>query len=222
LIFTLSSNFEGGEIYTMNADGGSAQRLFSHVGWNDIEPEWSPDGRYVAFAAGVHRGAATRHDIWIYDTVRRVGGTVAQHPSWNLRRPAWSPDGRYLVFAAEYDLSPPRWALYVVPALGGAVSGPLSNGFEPDWASPFALPSPTVVPFPSATMLTPPPPPPFPTIPPPEPTLPGPTPTEIPPPTFEPPTEVSEPTPTTRPTDIGRNFRLFVPVTANQAPVGLR
>ncbi len=38
------------DIYVMNPDGSSVKRLTDDPG-NDIEPTWSPDGKYIAFAS---------------------------------------------------------------------------------------------------------------------------------------------------------------------------
>jgi len=195
IAFTLSSNLVGGEIYVMDADGRNVRRLLGHGGWDDVDPVWSPDGRFIAFASGPNQGPGTLHDIWVLDLVRGFAGTVARHTTWDLRRPAWSPDGSHIVFTAQFDSTPSQWGLYLVPAMGGPVSGPLSVGVEPDWSSAPVSPPPTPGVPPPATPEVPPPPPPFPSIPPPEPTLPGPTATFPPPPTFPPP----EVTPTTRP-----------------------
>jgi hypothetical protein len=91
-----------------------------------------------------------------------------------------------LVFTARYQVDPQRWALYIVPAVGGTVSGPIASGVEPDWGAGAMVPAVTPEPLPTGTPPEPPTPPPFPTIPPPEPTPTGPA------PTFPPP----EPTPT--------------------------
>jgi Tol biopolymer transport system component/tRNA A-37 threonylcarbamoyl transferase component Bud32 len=74
----------------------------------EIEPAISPDGKFVAYAAGPMAG--TR----IY--VRQPGGRpVALAPDSGpaQRRPLWSPDGTRMLFEAGLDL-------YVAPALGGA------------------------------------------------------------------------------------------------------
>ena len=221
IAFTVGSSLGGGEIYVMNANGSGARRLITHPGWDDVEQEWSPNGRYLAFASGVSRIGATPHDIWVVDLVTGASGTVARHTSWDLRRPAWSPDGRHLVFTARFQDDPARWALYLVPATGGDITGPISLGVEPDWASEslVAFPTPmagvTLTPDPPGT---PEPPPPFPTLMP-EPTEPGPMPTFPPPPTFPPFTaEPLEPTPTLRPGTM--TARIYLPMGAQGAVWG--
>ncbi len=195
IVFTVRSDATGGDLYVMNADGSDARRLLGRAGWDDIDPVWSPDGRFIAFASGPNRGRVqdTAHDIWLLDVASGVAGTVVRVPEWDLRRPAWSPDSTHIVFNAEFAQD--SWALYIVPATGGAVTGPLDVGFEPDWGSGSLVPWPTaaVSPTPIPTDITPPSPPTFPPFP-----TPGPSPTQGPPPTFPPPppTVTVEPTPT--------------------------
>lgn len=73
----------------------------------EIEPAISPDGRFVAYAAGPLQ--ATR----IY--LRQPGGRpVRLTPDSGppRRRPLWSPDGTRILFETDADL-------FVIPALGG-------------------------------------------------------------------------------------------------------
>lgn len=196
IVFTVSSDHAGSELYLMNADGSGIRRLFNHPGWHDIDPVWSPDGRHIAFASG----STARHDIWLADLQRGVAGTIVRAATWDLRRPAWSPDGAWIVFNAQVDLLPPRWSLYLVPAMGGSVTGPVTMGVEPDWGGPLMR----TPPAPSVTPGTPGTPPVFPTLPTPIPTPDGPTPTMPVPPTFELPTPgTEEPTPSPTATDDG-------------------
>lgn len=213
IAFSLSSNQAGGELYVMNADGSDIHRVLVHPGWNDIDPEWSPDGRYLAFSSGPIGAAATRHDIWLLDLTTGLAGTVAEEPNWDLRRPAWSPDGDRIVFTARFQDSPERWALYMVPATGGTVSGPVALGVEPDWGSA-VLPAVTPPPPPTGTPPEPPTPPTFPTLAPPEPTDPGPAPT-FPPPELTPTPAGPEPTATTA---MATATRTAVATTATPTP----
>lgn len=60
----------------------------------DLPALWSPDGRYVAFSAALHR---VNVDIYLYDTeidlLQRI--TTSSHDA--LLR-AWSPDGRWIIY----------------------------------------------------------------------------------------------------------------------------
>ena len=74
----------------------------------EIEPAISPDGKFVAYAAG----PLARMRIY----VRQSGGRavpIGPDSGPSQRRPLWSPDGTQLLFLEGGDL-------VVVPALGGA------------------------------------------------------------------------------------------------------
>ncbi|NJN14715.1 MAG: hypothetical protein HC813_03650 [Planctomycetes bacterium] len=80
----------------MEADGKDPRLLFSS--WNEPDYEFSPDGRFVAYAL---EDNDFNRDIWI----RAVDGSVppcnvSRHPDWETG-PTWSPDGRMLAFTGE-------------------------------------------------------------------------------------------------------------------------
>lgn len=101
-------------VNTLGPGGGGPRRLFTARGSNG-SPQWSPDGRLVAFVS--NRG--DHGFVGVYDTVKRTISFVS--PSVDRdSNPRWSPDGRRLAFVRR-------------PALGGQPA--LFLGDEPDpWA----------------------------------------------------------------------------------------
>ncbi|HWW74726.1 MAG TPA: alpha/beta fold hydrolase, partial [Pyrinomonadaceae bacterium] len=79
-------------VNTLGTAGGEARRLFEARGSNGA-PQWSPDGRLVAFTSG--RG--DHSFIGVYDiagkSINFVSPTVDRDSN-----PRWSPDGRRLAF----------------------------------------------------------------------------------------------------------------------------
>ena len=95
----------------------------------ELDPAISPDGTYLAYAAGVPGAMRI--------LVRQREGSRALAVSGSLggdhRRPRWSPDGTHLLFQAE-------GGLWLVPALGGSprlvVEPPndISRAHSPAWS----------------------------------------------------------------------------------------
>lgn len=91
----------------------------------EIEPAWSPDGRFVAFSSD----QSGNFDIW----VRSIGEgnsiqvTKSAAQDW---QPDWSPDGQSLVFRSERE----GGGLFIVPALGGNERKLCGFGYRPRWS----------------------------------------------------------------------------------------
>lgn len=88
------------KIFTLDLAGGAVRQLTQGADHRDEEPEWSPDGRRIAF--GSNRGTKGPLDIYVMDA---DGGNVIRltdHPA-NEEDPSWLPDGKSLVFAGERD-----------------------------------------------------------------------------------------------------------------------
>jgi len=90
-----------GFLYEQTFDGKPARRLFTGEAF-ERDPSFSPDGKKLAYAAGLNG----QRELRVYDfetkqrrTLYTVGGA-----SWaNL--PSWSPDGTHLVFQRSDGLS---------------------------------------------------------------------------------------------------------------------
>ncbi|RJG16333.1 TolB family protein [Massilia cavernae] len=72
----------------------------------EVEPAWSPDGKYIAYVSMVDGGA----DIW---TMQADGAypTRLTRNGANNTQPAWSPDGTKIVFVSDKDGTKDLWAM---------------------------------------------------------------------------------------------------------------
>jgi Tol biopolymer transport system component len=118
------------DLWVMNADGGSQQRLTATPG-SESAPAWSPDGSAIAFAregsiyivnadgsgerligpgtdfdwapSGAELVAKAGAELLVY----RLDGGAERRLAANLEQPAspdWSPDGTRIVFEAQHDI----------------------------------------------------------------------------------------------------------------------
>ncbi|HEX7314992.1 MAG TPA: DPP IV N-terminal domain-containing protein [Pyrinomonadaceae bacterium] len=110
-------------VNTLGVAGGEARRLFQARGSNGA-PQWSPDGRLVAFVSA--RG--THSFVGVYDTVGKTVNFVSPTVDRDSN-PRWSPDGRRLAFVRRPTNAgqpsvflgdePDPWAVMVADYPGG-------------------------------------------------------------------------------------------------------
>jgi TolB protein len=89
---------QGSDLYSTRLDGSGLRRL-TRTGAAEGEPEWSPDGRLIAFVRELRNGGS---NIYVMRPngrgVRRVTTGPLEDGS-----PTWSPDGTQLAFVREDD-----------------------------------------------------------------------------------------------------------------------
>jgi len=88
-----SSERAGGlQLFVTSLNGGAASQL-TYTGYQNDQPDWSPDGKKIAFS-GKNRG---NFDIFVMDAngsnIRRLTRGEGSNES-----PTWAPDSRYLAF----------------------------------------------------------------------------------------------------------------------------
>jgi Tol biopolymer transport system component/DNA-binding winged helix-turn-helix (wHTH) protein len=125
------------EIYVRALIGSAVETALTSDDGENVQPEWSPDGRLIAYHS------AARGGIWI---VPARGGTPRQVAPEGSQ-PAWSPDGRRIAFQSDEhtDVSPSAFGaqsgsvIKMVEAEGGPVldvtraGRPVGGHASPRW-----------------------------------------------------------------------------------------
>ena len=131
-----------GDIWTVQASGGTAKRLTSHAGI-ELFPKISPDGKWIAFSAEY----SGNRQIWVMPA---EGGTARQLTFYNsegVMPPRggfdnvvldWTPDSKRVLFRANRTSFGERNGKYFTVSINGGLEEPLPivNGgfatFSPD------------------------------------------------------------------------------------------
>jgi dipeptidyl aminopeptidase/acylaminoacyl peptidase len=129
----------GIDLYVMNADGSSVQRL-TDDGQNNHYPTWSPDGRQIAFSRDAGGGNL---DIFTIEVNFSDPANVAVSDMVNITNdpasddyPAWSPDGTQIAFSSTRGENG-RWNIYLLDLNSGEVQAlTINNGdnTSPAWS----------------------------------------------------------------------------------------
>jgi dipeptidyl aminopeptidase/acylaminoacyl peptidase len=86
------------DIFLIDPDGGPAHNLTRHPA-NDFSPEWSPDGKQIAFRTD----RDGNHEIYVIAANGSNPTNLSRTPAAEERSPAWSPDGNQIAFSSDRD-----------------------------------------------------------------------------------------------------------------------
>ncbi|MGI5230340.1 amidohydrolase family protein [Actinoallomurus sp. CA-142502] len=117
-----------GVLWVLPASGGQARRLTSDL-YDIAQPEWSPDGKWIAFQS--YREGV--FDIWMI----RPDGSGARrltHGPYDHREPRFSPDGRRIVLSSDLTGS---YGIHTLDVASGdltPVTDTTAEEYEPAWS----------------------------------------------------------------------------------------
>jgi serine/threonine protein kinase len=101
----------GVDLMVLGLSGGEPVRLATGAEGSEF-PSWSPDGRFVAFAAG------SPLRIWV---VSAAGGAARAIGPPGADYPVWSPDGQWIAFSIWTDGSDPDQGAWLISPEGLSV-----------------------------------------------------------------------------------------------------
>ena len=117
-----------GDLYRVPSGGGPVRPL-AKGGGKDRSPEWSPDGRLLAFTR--------EHDVVILDPADGHVAGVTGGP-WRDGSPAWSPDGTQIALDRRRGDSGP-FDIWVVKVVGDGIvnltPGRGPSATAPEWSA---------------------------------------------------------------------------------------
>lgn len=100
-----------GDLYTIPIGGGEAKAISTGVAW-DMQPRYSPNGKWIAFTSDRSGG----DNVWIMNRDGSAPKQVTKETFRLLNQPAWSPDSDYIVarkhFTSERSLGAGEMWLY--------------------------------------------------------------------------------------------------------------
>jgi dipeptidyl aminopeptidase/acylaminoacyl peptidase len=110
-------------LWVVNVASGETKQLTDGQDWNDLDPQWSPDGTRIAFVSNrTGKAYDDDHDTDVW-TVAAAGGPLSKisDHAFEDENPRWSPDGSQILFTgqtAQHQF--PK--LYVASSAGNSAS----------------------------------------------------------------------------------------------------
>jgi len=118
-------------LWVVEVKTGEAKQITEGHDWNDSDPQWSPDGKRLAFVSnrtGKEYDENRNTDVWVVSAEGGKLTKISDHEESD-NQPRWSPDGKWIAFAGEvHDRDHPK--IWLAPATGGAPSVLAANGLD--------------------------------------------------------------------------------------------
>ncbi len=121
-------------IWTVDIESGQASQLTDHPVFDEAEPTWSPDGKWIVFQSNRNADPDLTYGDNDLVIVSANGGElrVIETPGRNTQLPRVSPDGKWIAYFAQrgHDQWWQNTDLWVVPFDGSAPSENLTQELD--------------------------------------------------------------------------------------------
>ncbi len=108
------------DIYLLSTDGsGTIKNITTHNPANDLNPVYSPDGRYILYGQqNIEHFYADNVQMVIYDREKETYNNITEDIDKSFEQWIWSDDGKTIFFHAQDRAMK---SLFSIPAAGGQV-----------------------------------------------------------------------------------------------------
>jgi dipeptidyl aminopeptidase/acylaminoacyl peptidase len=118
-------------LWVIDVKSGSTKQITEGNDWNDSDPQWSPDGKRIAFVSnrtGKEYESNRNSDVWVISADGGALTKISDHDESD-NSPRWSPDGKTIAFTGEVrDRDHPK--IWLAPSSGGSASVLAANGLD--------------------------------------------------------------------------------------------
>ncbi|MGH9142184.1 MAG: hypothetical protein ACRD2I_13720, partial [Vicinamibacterales bacterium] len=118
-------------LWVIDVASGTSTQVTSGDDWNDSDPQWSPDGRRIAFVSdrtGKAFDMGHNTDVWVIAAGGGALTKISDHATPD-NSPRWSPDGQTIAFLSSVPAkSHPK--IWLAASGGGAASRLAADGID--------------------------------------------------------------------------------------------
>jgi dipeptidyl aminopeptidase/acylaminoacyl peptidase len=119
-------------LWVVDVNSGNGKQITEGDDWNDSDPQWSPDGKRIAFVSnrtGKEYEENRNSDVWIINADGSGTLTKISDHEESDNQPRWSPDGKSIAFTGEvHERDHPK--IWLAPSSGGTASVLAANNLD--------------------------------------------------------------------------------------------
>ena len=119
-------------LWMVDVNSGNGKQITEGDDWNDSDPQWSPDGKRIAFVSnrtGKEYEENRNSDVWIINADGSGTLTKISDHEESDNQPRWSPDGKSIAFTGEvHERDHPK--IWLAPSSGGTASVLAANNLD--------------------------------------------------------------------------------------------